>query len=193
MPGMRYFEDFTMGARERTAARTLTETHVIQFCMLTGDWYPLHADKEWAEKEGPFGRRIAHGFLVLSFASGLMPLAEMAIVAFYGMDKVRFIAPTFLDDTLHVETEVVGLDDKGARQDITPLPKGGLDGLASTGDSLLVTSWQGSAIYRGKLGQKFEVAFPGLKGAADIAYDAKRKRVIVPRFVDNAIEAYDLK
>jgi hypothetical protein len=89
--------------------------------------------------------------------------------------------------------ELYRLDDKGARQDITPLPKGGLDGLASTGDSLLVTSWQGSAIYRGKLGQKFEVAFPGLKGAADIAYDAKRKRVIVPRFVDNAIEAYDLK
>jgi acyl dehydratase len=112
---MRYFEDFAMGARERSTARTLTETHVIQFCMLTGDWYPLHADKEWAEKEGPFGRRIAHGFLVLSFASGLMPLAEMAIVAFYGMDKVRFVAPTFIDDTLHVETEVVGLDDKGAK------------------------------------------------------------------------------
>ena len=110
---MRYFEDYQMGARARSQARTLTETHVIQFCMLTGDWYPLHADKEWAEKEGPFGRRIAHGYLVLSFASGLMPLQEMAIVAFYGMDRVRFVAPTFIDDTLHVESEVVGLDDKG--------------------------------------------------------------------------------
>jgi 3-hydroxybutyryl-CoA dehydratase len=112
---MRYFEDYQLGVRERSAARTLTETHVIQFCMLTGDWYPLHADKEWAEKEGPFGRRIAHGFLVLSFASGLMPLQEMAIVAFYGMDTVRFVAPTFIDDTLHVETEVVALDDRGAK------------------------------------------------------------------------------
>jgi 3-hydroxybutyryl-CoA dehydratase len=112
---MRYFEDFRMGETARSGARTLTETHVIQFCMLTGDWYPLHADKEWAEREGPFGRRIAHGFLVLSFGSGLMPLQEMAIVAFYGMDRVRFLAPTFIDDTLHVETEVVGLDDKGAK------------------------------------------------------------------------------
>ena len=110
---MRYYEDYQIGARDRSQARTLTETHVIQFCMLTGDWYPLHADKEWAEKEGPFGRRIAHGFLVLSFASGLMPLQEMAIVAFYGMDRVRFVAPTFIDDTLHVESEVVALDDKG--------------------------------------------------------------------------------
>jgi sugar lactone lactonase YvrE len=89
--------------------------------------------------------------------------------------------------------ELYRLDEKGARQDITPLPKGGLDGLVSVGDSLLVTSWQGSAIYRGKLGQKFEVAFPSLKGAADIGYDTKRKRVLVPRFMDNAVEAYDLK
>ena len=105
---MRYFEDYAVGDRHRSVARTLTETHLIQFCMLTGDWYPQHADKEWAEKEGPFGKRIAHGLLVLSFASGLMPLQEMAIVAFYGMDTVRFVAPTFIDDTLHVETEVVG-------------------------------------------------------------------------------------
>ena len=112
---MRYFEDYEIGQRAHTQARTLTESHVIQFCMLTGDWYPLHADKEWAEKEGPFGKRIAHGFLVLSFASGLMPLQEMAIVAFYGMDRVRFVAPTFIDDTLHVETEVLALDDKGSK------------------------------------------------------------------------------
>ena len=60
------------------------------------------------------------------------------------------------------------------------------------GDSLLVTSWQGSAIFRGKLGGKFEVAMGGLKGSADIAYDSKRKRLVVPRFMDNAVEVYDL-
>lgn len=89
--------------------------------------------------------------------------------------------------------ELYRLDDKGVRQDITPLPKGGLDGLVSVGDSLLVTSWQGSTIFRGKLGQKFEVALPGVKGAADIGYDSKRNRVLVPRFMDNAVEVYDLK
>jgi sugar lactone lactonase YvrE len=89
--------------------------------------------------------------------------------------------------------ELYRLDDKGARQDITKLPNGGLDGIVSVGDSLLVTSWGASAIYRGTLGGKFEVAYAELKGPADIAFDSKRKRVLVPRFVDNAIEAYDLK
>ena len=51
----------------------------------------------------------------------------------------------------------------------------------------------GSAIYRGTLGGKFEVAYAELKGPADIGFDSKRKRVLVPRLVDNAIGAYDLK
>ena len=116
---MRYYEDHELGDRIVTAARTVTETHVVQFCMLTGDWYPLHADKHWAETEGPFGRRIAHGYLVLSFAAGLMPLPDWAIVAFYGLDKVRFTAPTYVDDTLHVELEVAELQDKGERGVVT--------------------------------------------------------------------------
>jgi acyl dehydratase len=64
-------------------------------------------------KKGPFGERIAHGMLVLSVATGLMPLYEMAIIAFYGMDRVRFIAPTKIGDTIHVELEVVDKQDKG--------------------------------------------------------------------------------
>jgi acyl dehydratase len=79
---------------------------------LTGDWYPLHTDVEYAKK-GPFGERIAHGLLVLSVANGLLPLYDMAIVAFYGMDKVRFTAPTKIGDTIHVELEVVDKQDKG--------------------------------------------------------------------------------
>jgi len=56
------------------------------FAAFSGDWNPLHTDDEYAKK-GPFGERIAHGFLVLAVASGLMPLEEMAIIAFYGMDR----------------------------------------------------------------------------------------------------------
>jgi acyl dehydratase len=51
--------------------------------------------------------------LVLSVATGLMPLYEMAIIAFYGMDRVRFIAPTKIGDTIHVELEVADKKDKG--------------------------------------------------------------------------------
>jgi acyl dehydratase len=109
---MKYFEDFNVGEIAVTRARTVTETDIVNFAALTGDWYPLHTDIEYAKK-GPFGERIAHGLLILSIANGLMPLYDMAIVAFYGMDKVRFTAPTKIGDTIHVELEVVEKQDKG--------------------------------------------------------------------------------
>ncbi|HEY0464633.1 MAG TPA: hypothetical protein VGC79_10505 [Polyangiaceae bacterium] len=89
--------------------------------------------------------------------------------------------------------EVYRLDEKGAKHDLTKIPTGGLDGMALIADVLLVSSWKGSAIYRGSLGGKFEVAFASLGGAADFGFDSKRKRVLVPRFMDNAVEIYDLK
>ena len=109
---MKYFEDFQVGEKVVTRARTITETDIVSFAALTGDWYPLHTDVEYAKK-GPFGERIAHGLLVLSVANGLLPLYDMAIIAFYGMDKVRFTAPTKIGDTIHVELEVVDKQDKG--------------------------------------------------------------------------------
>ena len=90
--------------------------------------------------------------------------------------------------------ELYRLDEKGARQDVTKLPEGGLDGIVAVGDKLLISSWKGSAVYRGKLGSdKFEVVVPNVKGPADIGYDSKRNRLLVPRFVDNAVEVYEIK
>ena len=109
---MRYYDDFHVGDVEVTRARTITEADIVNFAAFSGDWYPLHTDAEFAKK-GPFGERIAHGMLVLSVATGLMPLYEMAIIAFYGMDKVRFTAPTKIGDTVHVELEVIEMQDKG--------------------------------------------------------------------------------
>jgi acyl dehydratase len=109
---MKYFDDFKVGEIAITRARTITETDIVNFAALTGDWYPLHTDVEYSKK-GPFGERIAHGMLILSIANGLMPLYEMAIIAFYGMDKVRFTAPTKIGDTIHVELEVTEMQDKG--------------------------------------------------------------------------------
>ena len=89
---MKYYEDFQIGDKQVTRARTITETDLVLFSAFTGDWYPLHVDIEFARKS-PFGERVAHGFLVLSVASGLMPLYDEAIVAMYGLDQVRFYAP----------------------------------------------------------------------------------------------------
>jgi sugar lactone lactonase YvrE len=89
--------------------------------------------------------------------------------------------------------ELYRLDDKGARQDITKLPVGGLDGLVQAGDKLLVTSWSSKTIYRGKLNDKFEPLVPNVNSPADIGYDTKRSRVLVPRFLDNVVEVYEVK
>lgn len=111
----KYFDQIELGETSRSRARTITETDLVNFCAFTGDWYPLHSDVEYA-KRSMFGRRIAHGFLVLSVASGLAPLEPGIVVAFYGMDKVRFANPTFIGDTIHVETEVI---DKQEKDDTT--------------------------------------------------------------------------
>lgn len=109
---MKFFEDFSVGERIKTRGRTITEADIVNFAAFSGDWYPLHVDAEFAKKS-LFGERIAHGMLVLSATSGLMPLTDMAIQAFYGMDRVRFAAPTKIGDTLHVELEVLEKQDKG--------------------------------------------------------------------------------
>ena len=109
---MKYFEDFQIGEIITTRGRTITEADIVMFAAFSGDWYPLHVDVGYAKKS-PFGERIAHGMLVLSATSGLMPLYDMAIVAFYGMDKVRFSSPTKIGDTLRLEIEVLEKEDKG--------------------------------------------------------------------------------
>jgi 3-hydroxybutyryl-CoA dehydratase len=102
---MLYFEDFKVGDKYVTRARTITEADIVNFAGFSGDWHPLHVDAEYAAK-AIFGERIAHGMLVLSVASGLLPLYDWAIIAFYGIDRLRFLAPTKIGDTLHVELEI---------------------------------------------------------------------------------------
>jgi sugar lactone lactonase YvrE len=89
--------------------------------------------------------------------------------------------------------ELYSLDKTGKKGDAQKLPKGTLDGLVAVGDSLLASSWEGQAVYRGKPGGTFEVVIPDVKSPADIGYDTKRSRVLVPLFQDNAVEAYELK
>ncbi len=108
---MKYFDDFDIDDKLITKGRSINEADIVLFAAFSGDWNPLHTDIEFAKK-GPFGERIAHGFLVLAVASGLMPLEEMAIIAFYGMDEVRFVGPTKIGDTIHVEMEVLEKQEK---------------------------------------------------------------------------------
>lgn len=88
--------------------------------------------------------------------------------------------------------ELYRLDEKGKMADVTKLPKGMLDGIVQLGDGqLLISSWEGSDIFKGKPNGEFTEAFASLKSPADIGFDKKRNRVLVPLFMGNAIEAWD--
>jgi acyl dehydratase len=110
----RYFDDFAVGETFVTRSRTITEADVVQFAALTGDFTYLHVDAV-AAAATPFGQRIAHGALIYSYSIGMttqLNLLEGTVIAFYGLDRLRSIRPTFLGDTIHVEKVVTALDRK---------------------------------------------------------------------------------
>jgi acyl dehydratase len=111
-----YFETVEIGEQRETQARTVTEADVVNFAGVSGDFNHLHTDAESMADSG-FGERIAHGMLVFSMATGLLWQSRSekerdAVVAFYGIDKVRFVGPTFIGDTIHVEIEVLEKEER---------------------------------------------------------------------------------
>jgi acyl dehydratase len=115
-----YYEDFTAGSVFESRGRTVTEADIVNFAGLSGDFVELHTNEEFARKS-PFGRRIAHGALVFSISTGLMTqmnLINDTVLAFYGMDKLRFTAPVFIGDTVHVSKRVIELKEKDAERGV---------------------------------------------------------------------------
>ncbi len=102
-----FYEDFAEGRAWRTAARTIGESDVNAFSALTGDYTYLHTDAE-AAAETPFGERVAHGLLGLSFLMGLVTrlgIIEGTVEAFLGLEW-RFRGPIRLGDTICGEVAV---------------------------------------------------------------------------------------
>ena len=99
-----YFEDYVIDQVRTSRGRTITEADIVNFAGISGDFVELHVNEEYA-KAGPYGRRIAHGALIFSISTGLMVQMTSdheAIVAFRGVDQLRFLAPVFIGDTIHV-------------------------------------------------------------------------------------------
>jgi len=106
-PRGRYFEEFAVGDKMTSQGRTITESDIVAFAGLSGDYNPVHTDAEFC-KGSQFGERIAHGLLVLSVASGLAwQLGFMAGTAdaFLSLE-CKFTGPTKIGDTLKVSAEV---------------------------------------------------------------------------------------
>jgi acyl dehydratase len=136
-----YFEEFEIGQQIITAARTVTETDIVLFAGLSGDYNQIHIDAEFS-KTSPFGARVAHGLLGLSIASGLVVqtgFMEGTIMAFREINNWKFIKPIFIGDTIHVETEV---------KETKAIPRIGggsivieLDVKNQTGETLMKGTW----------------------------------------------------
>lgn len=94
-----YFEDYTVGENRQTTGRTITEADVVLHAGQTGDFYPHHMDKEWCATQ-PFKERIAHGTLVFSVAVGMTAAEINPNAMSYGYDRLRFIKPVFIGDTI---------------------------------------------------------------------------------------------
>lgn len=111
------FGELAIGQRRRSGGRTMTETDVVNFCGLTGNWLAIHSDAEFSSKS-MFGQRVVQGGLVFVVTNALFGFDASVVEAFYGVDKLRFLKPTFIGDTLHAESEVIALRDKGERHGV---------------------------------------------------------------------------
>src|SRR5262252_1795903 len=119
----KYFDDFKEGEEAVTAGRTITEADIVNFAALTGDWNEIHTNKELAAR-GPFKQRIAHGALIFSIATGLsvrMGQTADTVIAFYGLDRLRFVKPVFIGDTIKVRQRVEGKSQRDEKSGIVTM------------------------------------------------------------------------
>jgi 3-hydroxybutyryl-CoA dehydratase len=105
-----FFDDLEVGKEWESQGRTLTQTDIVNFAGLSGDFNPIHVDLEFA-KQTPFRQPIAHGLLVWSIASGLAanyPLVRT--LAFLSVREWEFKGPVFVNDTIRVRSRVMGIE-----------------------------------------------------------------------------------
>ncbi|KQP69994.1 hypothetical protein ASF40_09150 [Microbacterium sp. Leaf288] len=98
-----YFEDLAEGYELEGSTVTVTESHVVAYAGLVGDFYKLHVDKVAAEKT-PFGQRVAHGPFTFALTIGQIAQRlthlDVQVEAIVGATDMRFLAPVFFDDTI---------------------------------------------------------------------------------------------
>jgi acyl dehydratase len=105
MSGEMFFEEYKVGEARETTGRTITEADVVLHAGQTGDFYPHHMDAEWCKTQ-PFGQRMAHGTLVFSVGVGMTAGAINPRAMSYGYDRLRFVRPVFLNDTIRAKVSI---------------------------------------------------------------------------------------
>lgn len=118
MPG-KFFDDWVAGDEFVTPSRTLTETDVVMFAAMSGDYNELHTSEEFM-KNSQFGTRIVHGLLGLAVSHGLLfrtGLLEGTAIAFLGIESWKFEAPCFFGDTIRVKAKVAETRPSSSKSD----------------------------------------------------------------------------
>lgn len=100
-----HFEDYQEGTTRETVGRTITEADIVLHAGQTGDFYPHHMDTEWCKTQ-PFKQRMAHGTLIFSVAVGMTAGEINPVAMSYGYDRLRFIKPVFIGDTIRVKVSI---------------------------------------------------------------------------------------
>lgn len=99
-PFRKWFDELAIGDSLLTHRRTVTDADIVAFGGISGDYFYMHFD-DIAARQTPFGKRIAHGYFVLSAAAGLfVSPAQGPVLANYGLDTLRFIKPVGIGDTI---------------------------------------------------------------------------------------------
>ena len=116
-PFRKWFDDLAIGDSLLTHRRTVSEADLVNFGGVSGDYFYMHFD-EIAARTSPFGKRIAHGYFVLSAAAGLfVSPAQGPVLANYGLDSLRFVKPVGIGDTIRARLTCKRKIDKPARKD----------------------------------------------------------------------------
>ncbi|MCU1524083.1 MAG: dehydratase [Microbacteriaceae bacterium] len=105
---MTWFEEYEIGSSRQSHGRTVTEADIVTHAGQTGDFYPHHMDAEFA-KTLPGGQRMAHGTLILSMAVGMLAGEINDQAMSYGYDRVRFVKPVHIGDTITSRSEIIAL------------------------------------------------------------------------------------
>lgn len=109
-----HFEDYQLGEERQTTGRTITETDFVVHAGHTGDFFPHHLDAEFA-KTLPGGQRIAHGTMIFSIGIGLTASLINPVAFSYGYDRLRFIRPVHIGDTIRTRVTISAKEDDPKR------------------------------------------------------------------------------
>ena len=101
----KYFEDFALQEKRQTAARTISAADIDLHAKESGDYFPHHMDEAWCNTQ-PFKHRIAHGTLIFTVAIGLTADHINEVSMTYGYDRLRFIKPVYINDSIQVTVTV---------------------------------------------------------------------------------------